>query len=71
MVDLHIGSDDTGGDQGPRNRRRKCMESADSAVPSQLQFMIEMIDEKHTLCDCSLADYLEHEHYMNQSWDTR
>ena len=30
--------------------------------------MIETIDEKHTLCGCSMADYLEHEHYMNKSW---
>ena len=31
-----IGSRDTAGGQGPRNRHRKCMESADSAVQSQL-----------------------------------
>ena len=22
-------------------------------------------------CGCSMADYLEREHYMNKSWDTR
>ena len=27
--------------------------------------MIEMIDGKHYLCDCSMADYHEREHYMN------
>ena len=31
-----IGSRDTAGGQGPRNRHRKFMESADSAVQSQL-----------------------------------
>ena len=47
------------------------MVSADSAAQSQLSFVIEKIDEKHTLCGCSRVDYLDHEHSMNQSRDTR
>ena len=32
-------------------------------------FVIEKIDGEHTLCGCSRVDYLDCEHYMNQSWD--
>ena len=35
---------------------RKCMVSADSTVLSQLSFVIEKIDGKHTLCGCSRVD---------------
>ena len=44
------------------------MVSADSAAKSQLLFMIEKIDGEYTLCGCSRVDYLDCEHYMNQSW---
>ena len=54
--------------QGPRNCQKKCMVSCDSVVQSQLLFMIEKI---HTSCDCSMADYFDHEHYTNHSRDTR
>ena len=45
------------------------MVSADNAALSQLPFVIEKIDGKHTLCGCSRVDYLDCEHYMKQSWD--
>ena len=32
---------------------------------------VEKIDGKHTLCGCSRVDYIDREHYMNQSQDTR
>ena len=38
------------------------MKSADSAVQSQLYFMINTMDGKQTLCGCSMVDYLEREH---------
>ena len=64
-----IGPHDIAEGQGLRNRHRKCMGSADSVAQSQLPFVIEKIDGKHTLCGCSRVDYLDCEHYMNQSWD--
>ena len=66
-----IGSCDTAGGQGPQNRRRKRMVSADSTSQSQLPFVIEKIDGKHALCGCSMVVYLDHEQYMNQSRGTR
>ena len=45
------------------------MLSADNVALSQLPFVIEKIDGKHILCGCSRVDYLDFEHYMNQSWD--
>ena len=60
------GSRDTAGGQGPQRKR---MVSADSLAQSQLPFVLEKIDGKHTLCGCSREDYLDCEHYVNQSWD--
>ena len=45
------------------------MLSADNVALSQLPFVIEKIDGEHILCGCSRVDYLDCEHYMNQSWD--
>ena len=61
-----IGSRDRAGGQGLQNHHRKCMVSADSTALSQLPFVIEKIDGKHTLCGCSRVDC---EYYMNQSWN--
>ena len=49
--------------------RENYMVSADNATLSQLPFVIEKIDGKHTLCGCSRVDYLDCEHYMKQPWD--
>ena len=40
------------------NCYRKCMESADSVAQSQLPFTIKTVDGNHTLCGCSMEDYL-------------
>ena len=60
---------DTARGQGPQNCQRECMVSADNAALSQLPFVIEKVDGEHFLCGCSRVDYLDCEHYMNQSWD--
>ena len=49
---------------------RKHIVSADSIAQSQLLLVIKKIDGKHASYGCSVADYLDHEHYMNQSWNT-
>ena len=46
---------DTAGSQDPPNLYRKCMESADSTVQSQLQFVIETMDGTQTFCGCSFT----------------
>ena len=69
MAICTIGSCDTARDQGSWNCQRECMVSADNAALSQLPFVIEKVDGEHILCGCSGVDYLDCEHYMNQSWD--
>ena len=74
QCDLHyIGSHDTVGGLGLRNRHRKCVMNADSGAQSQLSFVIEMIDILYAAVQ-SMADYLafiDRECHMNQSWDHR
>ena len=53
-----IRSRDTAGGQAPWNCHRKCMESADSAVQRQLQFVIETTGGTQTFFGCSIEDYL-------------
>ena len=52
------GSRDTAGGQDLRNRNRKCMESADSMVQSQLYFVIKTMNGTQTFCGYSIEDYL-------------
>ena len=54
------------GGQGLWNCHRKRM--TDSTAQSQLTFVT---DGKTYLCGCSVVDYLDREHYMNQSRGTR
>ena len=66
-----IGSRHTAGSQFRGIAIEKCMGARTAWYKASCKFVIETIDGKHTLCGCSVVHYLEYEHCMNQSWDTR